>query len=335
MKTKILVRGEKTYREINISPLSKGELTKTIIAKWQEIVNHITDICNVSVCTIMVATETKLIEFMKSTSPIHPTRLYQDNRLKQGNFCETVIGIPQTLYIPNVEEDPVFQEYKDTAINVMSYLGYPLQYSDGTIFGTLSVFHTEPVELSPSQITAIEISRDSIEKTLSIIKLKEQINNLAVIDPLTGLYNKHKIDEIMFEYQQELNRHISILSIAYISIVNFEEIKAKFTDNEVDEMIVLVAKIMKKRCRYIDRIGRISKHEFIILSKGSEAVGQEVLLKDLQRYLTNNLELEYYNLQIAFGNSEVRLKESIEDGLHLAKEHLHQYEIEHFQHSIT
>lgn len=330
MKTKVLVRGEQNYREISVRPLIKGELNKSTLQKWQQMLNHITDTCQVSVCTIMVATEHKLIEFMKSTVPIHPTRLYQDNRLKQGNFCETVIATKKELYISNVNEDPVFQEHKDTIINVVSYVGYPLQFRDGTSFGTIAVFDVKPLNLSSKQIETLEIMRDSIEKDLHLLEYKEHVDSLSVIDPLTGLYNKHKIDEIIFEYQQEINRHISMLSIAYISIVNFDTIREEYTDNEVDEMIVLIAKIMKKRCRYVDRIGRLSKNQFIILSKGSEAIGQEVLLKDLQRFLTTNLELEYYNLKVAYGNSEVRLKESIEEGMDLAKQHLEEYIINHF-----
>lgn len=325
MKTKVLIQRDRVYKDVIVRPLLRGELQKQTIEKWQQMVDYITKLCDISMCLIMVASETKFIEFIKSNNHVHPSRVYEDSHYKQGNFCETVIGLNEPLLVSNVETDEVFSEYKDHVINVVSYLGYPLSYGNGTMFGTLCLFDQKPLDLALEHKEVLTFIHDSIEKDLRLLVQTETINNLSVIDPLTGLYNKHKIDEIVYEYQQELNRQISMLSIAYLSIVNFDDIRQKYSDNDVDRMVILIAKIMKKRCRYVDRIGRIQNNQFIILSKGSEASGQEVLLRDLQKYLTTNLELEEYNLQIGYGNSEVHLKESIEEGMREAKANLEEY----------
>ena len=121
--------------------------------------------------------------------------------------------------------------------------------------------------------------------------MEKEITSLSVIDPLTGLYNSNKINEIVEEYQYEISRKVSILAIAYIRINNFKQIIEEYGYDESEDVISLFAKIIKTRSRFIDRIGILDNNDFIILSKGSTAEGQNVLIRDLKKYAETHLQL--------------------------------------------
>lgn len=313
MKTKVYVKEDNKHIGVEVKSFMYKKLSKKVTKEWQSLVNYITESIDCSVCVINVLTDTHIKEFIKSNSVIYPNRTYYKNKLLSGMFCETVIGKNKTVFIQNIKSDNFWKNSPEILFKTISYYGIPIKYSSGEFFGTLAMFGEKELSLSTNDKELMTMIRDSIEKDLHILLMKEEVTELSNTDPVTGLYNNHKIKTIIHDYQQELDRNISTLSVANITISNYKDIQSKRGEQEAEEMLILLARIMKNRARSVDRIGRLDTNKFIILSKGSTTIGQEVLLKDFKRYSQIHIQLEEYNIQFDYKITEILYGENIID----------------------
>ena len=320
----------KKYHDVLIQPNHYKDLKKSTIDRWKEMIDYMTEVLDVSVGFVMRVTETHIKEFVKSTYRRYPTRVYKTNELRSGMFCETVLINDKELLVNNISEHRYWSGDNTITMNSDSYYGVPIHYPNGDMFGTLCVLDRKDMEISVINKALVQMIRDSIEKDIELLTTKKEISTLSIIDPLTELYNKRKIEEIIFEYQHEINRKISIVSIAYIRINNFSSIRDEHGDEEADDILILLSKLIKNRSRQVDRIGRMALADFVILSKGSDAEGQEVLLKDLRDIAETHLQLAYFKLEFAYGIAEVNINESISDRLIESKDQMEKYVTKHF-----
>jgi len=119
------------------------------------------------------------------------------------------------------------------------------------------------------EITAyIGIFRDitAKKKTEEEIKfLYEQARNLADRDPLTGLLNHRRINELL-EYEIERSkRRREVFSIMMLDVDNLKLINDTHGHIVGDEVLKNVATILKNCSRSVDSIGRYGGDEFLII----------------------------------------------------------------------
>ena len=60
-------------------------------------------------------------------------------KLNTGLYCETVMATRSPLHVPNALNDPDWKNNPDVELDVISYLGIPLIWPDGSVFGTICV----------------------------------------------------------------------------------------------------------------------------------------------------------------------------------------------------
>jgi hypothetical protein len=56
-----------------------------------------------------------------------------------GTFCETVIKNREPLLVANAIEDDQWKSAPETGVGMVSYLGFPVLWPDGRMFGTICV----------------------------------------------------------------------------------------------------------------------------------------------------------------------------------------------------
>lgn len=132
--------------------------------KWQKLANSIADLLSVPAVLVMHLTEDDISVFVSSQSEGNP---YNEGASEHfdgsGLYCEWVIKNQERLLVPNALNDPDWENNPDVGINMISYLGFPVNYPDGTPFGTFCILdrrensYSEKVENFLSQIkTMIE-----------------------------------------------------------------------------------------------------------------------------------------------------------------------------------
>jgi len=120
--------------------------------------------------------------------------------------------------------------------------------------------------------------------------LEERLQNLAITDELTGLYNRRGfrlMAEQELRHAQRINAETVLLSI---DVDNFKAINDTFGHYEGDRVLKLVAKTLNESFRATDIIARWGGDEFIVLALDTPSGCVPLLSDRFQRNLAANTQ---------------------------------------------
>ena len=101
-------------------------------------------------------------------------------------YCEKTISKHSELAVSNVLVDPEWRQNPDIAREIVSYLGLPLDWPTGEVFGTTCVLDTRPHEYSARDKSTLEQCRDLIQDELALIfenrTLRQEVAERDVVE---------------------------------------------------------------------------------------------------------------------------------------------------------
>ncbi|MGB1257875.1 MAG: sensor domain-containing diguanylate cyclase, partial [Thiolinea sp.] len=114
--------------------------------------------------------------------------------------------------------------------------------------------------------TEIQLARSRLGQLNEELEEKNnQLRTLATTDRLTGLYNRHKLDEMLSYELNKAQRDGSHLSLALLDIDHFKRVNDTYGHQVGDDVLVSVAALMQKHVRCTDIVGRWGGEEFMVL----------------------------------------------------------------------
>jgi len=167
---------------------------------------------------------------------------------------------------------------------------------------------------------ALEKSNELLEKT------NRELQLLSITDPLTKLYNRHKIDaELSHEYGRA-SRYGGTFSLLILDIDFFKKINDTYGHQAGDSVIKEIAMLLQKNSRDIDVVGRWGGEEFIILcprinvSQALELANRirasiELYLFSIKTSITISIGVAEFNSQ----ETVIELVKRADDNLYTAK----------------
>ena len=105
-------------------------------------------------------------------------------------------------------------------------------------------------------------------------RLFEEIRRLALTDPLTGLYNRRKLDEVLELEVERARRYGRPLSLIMLDMDQMKSINDRFGHPAGDEVLRRVAQAIRSQVRRVDLPTRYGGDEFLVVlpeSKVEEA----------------------------------------------------------------
>jgi signal transduction histidine kinase len=155
-----------------------------ILEKWQTMVNLMAEMLDVPAGLIMRILGNDIHVFVSSTTegnPYHPGD--HEHFWGSGLYCETVVTKNHELLVPNALLDEEWQNNPDVKLNMISYLGYPIRWPDGTPFGTICVLDCKTNSYSQKYKRLIIQFRDIVQTHLEVIyteaKRREELERLV------------------------------------------------------------------------------------------------------------------------------------------------------------
>lgn len=116
------------------------------------------------------------------------------------------------------------------------------------------------INLGPTtEMTAI--LRDISERA----RLVEELKVAATTDPLTGIANRRRFNELVNAEMQRCQRFGHTMSLLLIDIDHFKEVNDTFGHQQGDLAILSLVKRISKQLREVDMLGRWGGEEFIVL----------------------------------------------------------------------
>ncbi|MBN2146543.1 MAG: GGDEF domain-containing protein [Anaerolineales bacterium] len=241
-------------------------ISDKLIEEWQGIVDLLTRILNVPAALIMHINEGDIEVFVSSHSDGNPYHVGDKEHLEgSGLYCERVIQSQDKLLVPNALESAEWRNNPDVKLNMISYLGFPIRWPDGTPFGTICVLDNEGNEYSSDYADLLEKFRNVIEDHLEFVETTHRLERLADADPLTGLLNQrafHSRAEIEID---RARRFDTPLSLMILDMDRFKQINDRFGHPLGDDALIRFADQIKTALRKRDLFGRLGGDEFIIL----------------------------------------------------------------------
>src|ERR1700694_4806441 len=149
------------------------EVPSEIVRKWQEIVNLLAEITHVPSASIMRVDPPHIKVFVSSTSEGNPC---EPGALDTGPYCETVMKSGQPLLIPDALENEAWKANPHVRLGMISYLGVPIGWPNGRIFGTICVRDNKRNEYSEAYLKLLLHFRDMLQADLkSLARLHGEI----------------------------------------------------------------------------------------------------------------------------------------------------------------
>ncbi len=112
-------------------------ITDETLAKWQFLVDQISEIADVPATLIMHTREQKHSVFIKSAGNVNPYRKGQSFQLHDKLYCSGVFKRDGELCVEDASKDPNWHDNPDMEFGMSFYVGLPLKWPDGSNFGTI------------------------------------------------------------------------------------------------------------------------------------------------------------------------------------------------------
>jgi diguanylate cyclase (GGDEF)-like protein len=165
-----------------------------------------------------------------------------------------------------------------------------------------------------------------IEANVRLKMLAEEFRDLAMRDPLTGLYNRRLVDERLTEEVARSKRHGHPLAVLAIDLDNFKQINDRHGHAAGDMVLRAFADRLTQAMRVSDVAARIGGDEFLALLPECHPGQVERVLARL-----SPLDIEFRGQKIAItvstgwadyvpGNSPQHLLERADEALYANKQ---------------
>jgi len=149
--------------------MSPAEVPFETVQKWQEIVNIVAEIMHVPSALVMKVEPPNIKVFVSSESNSNPYERNEVAPLNTGLYCETVMKTRQSLLVPDALRDEEWKSNPDIKLGMISYLGFPVSWPDGQIFGTICVLDRKENSYSEPYRKFVLQCRDVLEADLRAV----------------------------------------------------------------------------------------------------------------------------------------------------------------------
>ncbi|MDD3350712.1 MAG: diguanylate cyclase, partial [Eubacteriales bacterium] len=148
-------------------------------------------------------------------------------------------------------------------------------------------------------------ARDITEKSIR----EEELRNMAAFDELTGIYNRHFIDERIDEILERSNSYQEPISMVLFDLDNFKKVNDTFGHPVGDKVLKELADIVSGILRKTDFFVRFGGEEFVILMPGTTAKGAMTVSEKIRFTLEHNRNPIVGSYTASFGVSERKIGE--------------------------
>ncbi len=151
-----------------------------VIQKWQRIVNIMAEIMDVPAALIMKVELPYIKVFRSSKTRNNPYTVGAKEHLYgSGLYCEHVVKTKKKLSVPNALRDKHWDKNPDIKLGMISYLGFPLLWPDGEVFGTICALDSKENGHNKTYEELILQFKELIEAHLGLLHDRKHLDDLV------------------------------------------------------------------------------------------------------------------------------------------------------------
>jgi diguanylate cyclase (GGDEF)-like protein len=214
---------------------------------------------------------------------------YLSNRYKirPGGLTEHILSQNEPVVVPKISEHPDFNNPVLLKEGIQSLIAIPLISEQGPV-GILYVDDFKERFFPLSTIDVLKLL--AIQATIAIQKQQafEQIKALSVLDPVTGLFNRRYLSDIMSSEIERAYRLVRPISIILFDIDHFKGINDRFGHMIGDQILKELARLFGSMLRCYDVFCRFGGDEMLILMSDTDVFGAQMVAERLRTAATES-----------------------------------------------
>src|ERR1044072_4220368 len=145
------------------------------VEKWQEIIDLVAELLHVPSALVMKVEPPNIKVFVSSESERNPYERHQVAGLNTGLYCETVMKSRQLLLVPDALVDEEWKANPDIKLGMILYMGFPVAWSNGDIFGTICVLDSKRNEYGELYRKLLIQCRDVLQADLTSLQARNEL----------------------------------------------------------------------------------------------------------------------------------------------------------------
>lgn len=156
--------------------IRKADIPAQIVEIWQRLVDSISVLLSVPSVMINRIESPELEVFRSNISSENP--FPSGTRMPLlGVYCETAARKRQKIQVVDARKDPEWADSPTAKAGIFAYLGFPVFWPDGEVFGTICAVDTKENRwVSPSE-NLLHTIKDAVEAHLALVATLKQLNN--------------------------------------------------------------------------------------------------------------------------------------------------------------
>jgi diguanylate cyclase (GGDEF)-like protein len=170
---------------------------------------------------------------------------------------------------------------------------------------TLGMIAMWGIDLKSDDVPAFQVFANQVAVAIENSRLFGQIQTLAIIDDMTGLYNRRgffTLAEQQIKLASRLNHSILLV---FMDMDKLKQINDEFGHQQGDLALIDVARLLRQSFRNSDIIARIGGDEFVVLAMNANGGDATVLINRLRKKMSelNSSGANPYHISLSIGTS--------------------------------
>jgi diguanylate cyclase (GGDEF)-like protein len=129
----------------------------------------------------------------------------------------------------------------------------------------------------------------------------EELRIISITDPLTGLYNRRRMNQVLQQQVDAVNNDHSPFSLIIFDVDDFKHINDKFGHNIGDRVLMMIAGITKDLLWQTDHVGRWGGEEFLVLLPQTDLTRALDIAEKLRQQIENAVYPHQSKVSCSFG----------------------------------
>lgn len=204
------------------------------------------------------------------------------------SICSRMVLGDGPRVAPNVRDVPA---YARTSLrrqhDINAYVGVPIRFPDGSLFGTLCAVDTLP---KPPAIVAEQALLELLARLLGTIlhtemsaaeeaRRSERLAAEAHSDALTRLTNRRGWDQLLAAEEERCRRHGHSAAVVAVDLNGLKQVNDTQGHAAGDALIMRTAEALRKAARRSDIVARLGGDEFGIIAVECHSEGVDALVE--------------------------------------------------------
>ncbi len=275
---------------VPITSDEKPQISEEIQVKWQKILDLAAKIIGVPSGLITRLNEKDLEVFLTSKTDGNIFNQSLKLELGLGWYCENVTASRNPVVLSNALKSEDWKDNPSVPFNMISYMGIPIMWPDGEVFGTFCMLDNKENQYSGLYLDLLTSLREIIQNDLSTLILYRKAQS--------DLQNKEmQIREVHHRIKNQFNLLISTLRLQSMLEAGEKNIESMLQDIQ-------------------SRISAISViHNKLYQSINTEKVCLGDYLEELGKHILNNFQNERVTYNCQYDNINADSCTSVPCGL--------------------